>query len=139
MRRGLLVGLGVMTLAACAGGGTHLPVMAEPEPLRLPDMYSGAIEIEGDPFPSTLLIYQAGATLTSRMTASAMGMTADGSGTVDGSDVVLTMAYGEGCVGTARLVGQVAERTLLYTGRIIASDCTGDVVGSFRFTPDQSR
>ena len=140
MRRGQLAAFGaIVALGACAGGDIHVPVAVEPEVLWLPDMYNGSIEIEGDPVPSTLRIHQVGSALTSRMTASDIGMTADGAGTVDGSNVELTMAYGVGCSGTARLVGRVAKTTFLYAGRIIASDCTGDVEGSFSFTPDRSR
>ena len=139
MRRGVLVVLGAMLLGGCAGGGAHSPTVVEPQILRLPDVYRGSLEIEGDRVPSTLHIHQVGRALTSRLTASDLGMAADGTGTLEGSEVELTMAYGVACAGTARLVGRIAETTFLYTGRIIASDCTGDVEGSFRFTPEPSR
>lgn len=139
MRRGFPVVLGVMVLGGCAGGGIHSPTVVEPQILRLPDVYRGSLEIEGDRVLSTLHIHQAGAALTSRLTAPDLGMAADGTGTLDGREVELTMAYGAACTGTARLIGRIAEATFLYTGRIIASDCTGDVEGSFRFTPERSR
>ena len=139
MRRGFPVVLGVMVLGGCAGGGIHSPTVVEPQILRLPDVYRGSLEIEGDRVLSTLHIHQAGAALTSRLTAPDLGMAADGTGTLDGSEVELMMVYGTACAGTARLVGRIAETTFLYTGRIIASDCTGDVEGSFRFTPERSR
>ena len=139
MRRGCLVVLGVMILGGCSGGGVHSPGAVEPRILRLPDVYRGSLEIEGERISSALFIHQAGAALTSRMTAFDLGMAADGIGTLDGSEVELTMAYGAACTGTATLVGRIDETTFLYTGGIIASDCTGEVHGSFRFTPDRSR
>ncbi|MFV2007683.1 MAG: hypothetical protein ACC667_09560 [Longimicrobiales bacterium] len=139
MRRGLLVALGAIALGGCAAAGARAHVEVHPQLLRLPDMYRGSLEIEGDRVPSMLQIHQAGAALTSRLTASDLGMAADGVGTLDGSQVELTMAYGAACAGTARLVGRISEPTFLYTGRIIASDCTGDVEGSFSFTPERSR
>ncbi len=139
MRHGFLVTLGVMVLGGCAGGGVHSPTVVEPQILRLPDVYTGSLKLEGDRVPSTLHIHQAGAALTSRLTASDLGMAADGTGTLDGSEVELTMAYGAACTGTAKLIGRIAETTFLYTGRIIASDCTGDVEGSFSFSPERSR
>ena len=139
MRRGCLVVLGVMILGGCSGGGVHSPSAVEPRILRLADVYRGSLEIEGERISSTLLIHQAGAALTSRMTAFDLGMAADGIGTLDGTTVELTMAYGATCAGTASLVGRIAETTFQYTGRIIASDCTGEVNGSFSFTPGRSR
>lgn len=139
MGRGCLVVLGVMVLSGCAGGGVHSPVVVEPQILRLPDVYRGSLQIEGERVPSMLRIHQVGRALTSRLTASDFGMEADGIGTLDGREVELTMAYGAACKGTARLVGRIAETTFLYTGRIIASDCTGEVEGSFSFTPERSR
>lgn len=139
MRCGCLVALGVMVLGGCTGGGVHSPGAVEPRILRLPDVYRGSLQIEGERVSSTLYIQQAGAALTSRLTASDLGMAADGTGTLDGTTVELTMAYGAACAGTAMLVGTIAETTFQYTGRIIASDCTGDVEGSFSFTPGRSR
>ncbi len=139
MRLGLVAALGVIVLGGCAGGGVQVPVGVQPQVLRIPDVYSGSLEIEGNRVPSTLYIHQAGAALTSRLTASDFGMAAVGVGILTGSEVELTMAYGADCTGIATLVGRIADTTFRYTGRIIASDCTGEVEGSFTFWPERSR
>ena len=140
MLRGLLAAIGIMASASCAGGTVEARIPTPEAPaFKLPTVYSGSLEIEGDRVPSRLRIQQAGEDLTSRLTARDIGMAADGTGTLRGHDVELMMAYGSECAGRARLIGRVAETTFFYTGRIVAADCTGDVEGSFVFAPDQTR
>ncbi|GMR14004.1 MAG: hypothetical protein BMS9Abin29_2232 [Gemmatimonadota bacterium] len=139
MRRALLLALGAIVLGGCAGAGTQAPVGVQPQALQLPYVYRGSLEIEGNRVSSTLRIQQTGAALTSRLTSVDLGMDAAGIGSVNGSEVDFMMAYGAACRGTARLVGRIAETTFDYTGRINASDCTGEAEGSFTFSPEPPR
>ncbi len=138
MRLLVLATLGVIALNGCAS--TSSPVPLPPSSvLSVSGVFQGSLEIEGDRVDSTLQVRQNGLALTSWLTASDFGMTADGSGTLSGRSVELTMTYGGNCPGTARLVGRIAPQTMSYTGRIVASDCTGDVEGSFSFQRAQAR
>jgi hypothetical protein len=61
-------------------------------------------------------------------------LTTVGAGTVypDGT-LRLTFRYELECPGHAEFVGEVTENDGVLAGTLLASDCTGDLRGTFRF------
>ena len=124
--------LAVLFAAACGGsyGSTDMQVAGS---------YDGHLLVEGTEVSGILDIAQTGTELLATFDAASIGLVAQGSGTIRNDQMELTLSYSFQCPGTAILRGRITAENMRYTGEITASDCTGDVVGTFSFIPRQPR
>jgi len=124
----------ISSLAACAtvgGGGSGDSGPSYPQ---LAGEWSGSITVGGEQIPSTLEVTQTGADLLLVTRVAALGLTTEGQGTVlpDGG-MRGSFSYNLECPGEAELVGSLSSDGTTLGGTILASDCTGDLEGTFRY------
>jgi len=120
--------------AGCASGG-GAPESAGPTFPQVAGEWSGSITVQGEAVPGTFLITQSGADLEGTFRAPALELVASGSGAVlpDGS-VSMSLSYNLQCPGTATMTGDLSTDGTQISGTLLASDCTGNIDGSFRFS-----
>lgn len=134
MRRNVL-GLTVLVLvplfqAACATTPEPPP---EPAVMDVAGMYDGAFDVEGQAISGTLELRQDGTELVGTF-SSPMGVSADGTGSIDGDRIRMEFDYTMECPGTARMEGRVRDDGSRISGTFTANDCTGGGSGTFSFT-----
>lgn len=119
--------LTALVLAACAGA-------SGPTVMDVAGTYSGGLSVDALDIDGTLEITQAGTELTAVFDAPSFGVRAEGTGTIVGDMIELSLKYNIECEGIATLTGQILAETMRYTGDVMASDCTADMGGTFSFT-----
>ena len=119
--------LAIVLLAACAGA-------SGPTVMDVAGTYPGGMSLDGLDIDGTLEITQVGTKLTAVFDAPSFGVRAEGTGTIVGDMIELSLAYNIECEGIATLTGQILAETMRYTGDITASDCTAELAGTFSFT-----
>lgn len=132
-----------LVFAACSGGGTAGPVgagaAASPAPApAIPDVsgeWSGFVSVEGQGIDGTLVLEQDGESLDAVFQAPSFGLAAEGTGTVSADGrVAIELTYNLQCPGQARMAGDLSADGMAMDGQLEAGDCTGSMLGSFRFT-----
>lgn len=130
----------VVLAAACSSGGSAGPMggpSPEPEP-AIPDIsgqWSGFVSVEGQGIDGTLVVEQDGSVIEAVFQAPSFGLSAEGTGSITPEgEVELSLLYNLQCPGEARMDGDLSEDGLSIDGQIEAGDCTGSMMGSFRFT-----
>ena len=125
----LLVLLVAASASACATFG-----LGGPE-YDVGGAWEGNVNVQGQAIPGTLNLVQEGHLLDATFRAPAFDLDASGAGEVDDEGAFwFELAYDMECPGTARLEGTVAEERDRLSGTLEATDCTGTVRGTFRFT-----
>lgn len=119
--------LAVLVLTACAGA-------SGPTMMDVAGTYAGGISVDAADIDGTLEITQIGTELTAVFDAPSFGVRAEGTGTIIGDMIELSLRYNIECEGVATLTGRILAETMRYTGDITASDCTADMAGTFSFT-----
>ncbi len=130
-----------LVIAAALGGcssvgggaaGTPEPSVSYPE---LRGAWMGALQIEGQGYNGMLEVMQMGPDLRMRVEIPTIGLTTNGMGTVlpDGT-LRVSFRYELECPGDAEFVGEVSADDTVMQGTLLASDCTGDLRGTFRFS-----
>ncbi len=142
--RGLGPLVAAVLVAACstvgggpagAGNGAATP-NPDPGPSypEIGGAWMGSLQIEGQAFNSLLEITQMGGDLRLTVEIPALELTTVGSGTVlpDGT-LRVSFPYELECPGNAEYVGRVSAGATVLSGTLLASDCTGDLRGTFRY------
>jgi hypothetical protein len=134
--------LAAALLAACSSGPGAGPGAApDPAPEAGPPDYpeasgswTGSLIVEGQPIDGTLELGQDGGDLTALLAAPAMGVTAEGGGTISREgEVRILLDYDVQCPGSAELIGTLGPGGATLAGILEAGDCTGSTSGSFEF------
>lgn len=128
LRTGVLLVL-ALTVGACSairfGGPDH----------DMSGTWQGSVTIQDQRIPGSLSVEQDGFILQAGFAAPDFDLNATGEGELDDDgDVRLDLVYNLECPGTAVLEGTLSDDDTLFTGSIEATDCTGAITGSFRFT-----
>ena len=124
--RSVATGLVLASLGGCFLGGGSLPAIG--------GQYEGEVTVQGQGIPGSLALEQSGADLTATFAAPSFGLMAKGEGSVQSDGTIsLELSYDLQCPGAAELSGSVSPDGRRLEGTIDASDCTGDVTGTFRF------
>lgn len=126
-----------LLLGACSsvgGGGTS--EAARPS-VVYPDIrgaWMGALQIEGQGLNTMLDVMQMDGDLRVSVEIPMLELTTLGMGRVlpDGT-LRLSFGYELECPGDAEFIGSVTEDASVLEGTLVASDCTGDLRGNFRF------
>lgn len=116
-------------LGACA---TVPEAPPEPDVMDVAGVYDGSFDVEGQAIAGTLELEQDGTELTGTF-SSPMGVSADGTGTLDGDRIRMEFNYTMECPGTARMEGRVRDEGSRISGTFTADDCTGGGSGTFSF------
>lgn len=128
-------------VTACASGGgtttTSTSAPAEPAGPAYPQLagdWTGSITFDGQAIPGTLQVTQTGPDLDGTFRAPELDLVTSGSGAVlpDGS-LSMTLTYNLQCPGSATMTGSLSTDGMQMSGTLLASDCTGEISGSFRF------
>lgn len=120
----------VAVAAACAT--TQPAEEMEPAVMDVAGVYDGAFDVEGQAISGTLELEQDGTELVG-MFSSPMGVSADGTGSIDGDRIRMEFDYTMECPGTARMEGRVRDNGARISGTFTANDCTGGGSGTFSF------
>jgi len=125
-----LVLLAAVAGCATVGGGAD----AGPTFPELSGEWSGSVTIGGQQIPSTLEITQEGADLQLLTRVPDLGLITRGEGSVlpDGR-MRGSFSYNLECPGDADLVGSLTSDGTVLSGTLLASDCTGDLEGTFTY------
>lgn len=115
----------------CASPGSQ----TNPGPIspRVAGVYDGQLDLGGTVISGMLEMIQDGSQLEVTFSAPEFGISASGEGFVDSDGIHLRLDYDVQCPGEARLDGTFAAEDGLFSGLATASDCTGNVAGSFSF------
>lgn len=126
--------LSICFMAACASVGGGGDTDTGPSYPQVAGEWSGSITVAGEQIPSTLSITQAGADLQLVTRIPALELNTQGQGTVlpDGG-MRGSFSYNLECPGEAELVGSLSSDGTTLGGTLLASDCTGDLEGTFRY------
>ncbi len=117
---------------ASAGGSSE---SAGPSFPQVAGEWTGSISVQGEAVPGTFLITQTGADLEGTFRAPALELVASGSGAVlPNGSLSMSLSYNLQCPGTATMTGALSTDGTQISGRLLASDCTGNLDGSFRFS-----
>ena len=123
----LLVAL--VTLPACATAGDPGPTF------QLGGAWDGWVDAGGQRIDGTLTLEQEVRSLEAAFVAPMMDLSAEGDGEVaDDGAVWIELAYDLQCPGVALLEGTVSEAGDEISGTLEATDCTGTIDGTFRFS-----
>jgi hypothetical protein len=143
MRRGLgvlalLVSAGFSGCASSGSVSSTPSVETAPAATDLPDVggsWRGYVSVEGQALDGVLQLTQTGDALEAVFQAPSFGLRANGTGSIsaDGS-VEVVLSYNLQCAGEAVMTGELSDDGLAMSGDLDAGDCTGSMVGSFRFT-----
>lgn len=125
----------ILITAACAGSAAP---ESTPEPVAFPDVsgsWRGFVSVEGQGIDGTLTLTQTAGDLEAVFRAPAFGLRATGTGFVTREGAVeVVLDYNLQCPGEAVMQGQFAPSENQIEGDLDASDCTGAMLGSFRFS-----
>lgn len=140
-RMGFLALLLSAAVAGCAssGSGAATPgVEAAPAAADMPDVggsWRGYVSVEGQALDGVLQLTQTGEALEAVFQAPSFGLRANGTGSISADGAVeVVLSYNLQCAGEAVMTGRLSEDGAAMTGDLDAGDCTGSMVGSFRFT-----
>jgi hypothetical protein len=103
---------------------------AEPPAADLSGSYSGVLRLEGDDIESDFTIEQEDGRIHASLSTD-VGLTAEGSGRLEGTVLRVRLGYDSSCAGTLELAGQAIDGGARLAGTVEAEDCTGAVTGSF--------
>lgn len=124
----------LVTLAGCSrvGGGASADV--GPSFPQVAGVWSGSINVDGDALPSTVTIEQEGPDLGVTVRIPDLELVSPGEGTVlpDGT-VRMGFEYELECPGRGELIGELSSDGTTLGGTLVATDCTGDLRGTFSF------
>ena len=114
--------------SACAalGGGPDYPEVA--------GHYAGVVVVEGQTIEGELEVVQVGPALTVIFQAPSFNLRALGDGQLqaDGS-ARLQVEYDLQCPGVAEMTGDFTEGARNFRGSLVATDCSGELAGTFDF------
>jgi hypothetical protein len=130
---GLAAGL---TACSSVGGGeaTEVPSPGVSYP-QVNGAWMGALQIEGQGYNTIFDIAQSDGMLRVEVEIPMLELVTMGRGRVlpDGT-LRLSFRYELECPGDAQFVGAVTEGDTVLEGTLLASDCTGDLRGTFRLS-----
>jgi len=123
-----------LSLAACATVGGGSSDDAGPSYPQIAGEWSGSISVEGEALTSSIEITQNGPDLELVTRVPDLGLSTPGEGSIlpDGS-MRGTFSYNIECPGEAELIGALSSDGTRLSGRLLASDCTGDLEGTFSY------
>jgi hypothetical protein len=108
---------------------------APPRIVQLAGSWNGALEVEGNRIPGTLVLRQTADRLEASFAAAVLGGETTGSGEIgDDGSIRLELRYRTQCPGTVEMVGAILDQAGRLAGSLTASDCTGRAAGAFSFT-----
>jgi hypothetical protein len=129
------------------GGCRAFTVDPEPEPepepasiqtsrvVQLAGSWNGALQVEGQSIPGTLVLRQREERLEASFAAGALGGETSGSGAIgDRGSVRIELRYRTQCPGTVAMQGEILNDAGRLAGSLTATDCTGRAQGTFSFT-----
>jgi hypothetical protein len=136
--RGIVALVLAVGLTACSSVGGSQGAQAASPAVSYPQVggtWLGALQIEGQGYNTLFDIVQTEGDLRVEMEIPMIELATRGRGRVlpDGT-LRLTFRYELECPGDAQFVGQVTEGDTVIEGTLHASDCTGDLRGTFRFS-----
>jgi hypothetical protein len=111
------------------------PPAPAPRIVQLAGSWNGALEVEGNRIPGTLVLRQSADRLEASFAAAELGGETTGSGEIgEEGSVRLRLRYRTQCAGTVEMVGAILDDAGRLAGSLTASDCTGRAAGAFSFT-----
>ncbi|HKK53854.1 MAG TPA: hypothetical protein VKA74_19825 [Myxococcota bacterium] len=128
--------LASMTACSVVGGGGASTEDVGPSYPQIAGPWMGALQIEGDGFNSMLEVEQIGPVLRLVIEIPALDLVTRGMGNIlpDGT-LRASFMYELECPGEAQFIGEAsADGEMVLSGTLLASDCTGDLRGTFRYT-----
>lgn len=138
--RSIVPAFGFVALLVIGGcSGASAPAAApQPEPVAFPDVsgsWRGFVSVEGQGIDGTLTLTQTDGDLEAVFRAPAFGLRATGTGFVTREgEVEVVLDYNLQCPGEAVMQGRFSSPDNRIEGDLDASDCTGAMLGSFRFS-----
>jgi hypothetical protein len=106
-----------------------------PRIVQLAGNWNGALEVEGNRIPGTLVLRQTADQLQASFAAAELGGETTGSGEIgDEGSIRLELRYRTQCPGTVEMMGAILDDAGRLAGSLTASDCTGRAAGAFSFT-----
>jgi len=104
-----------------------------PRPERVQGTLGGVVIVEGTEIEGLLELSTASEGFQARFHSESFGFEASGEGRLDGGRLRLELEYDVDCPGELRMLGPYDAEGGRWSGELVASDCTGDAEGSFRF------
>jgi hypothetical protein len=123
------------TLAACASVVGGAPRDTGPSFRDVAGSWSGTIEVDGQALAATVEVEQNGPDLAVTVRIPDIELVSRGEGSVlpDGT-TRFGFEYNVQCPGRSELVGEISSDGTTLGGTLVATDCTGDLRGTFSFS-----
>jgi hypothetical protein len=121
-------------LSGCTRVGTSSVV---PPELRAFEsgIFGGTLTVDGTEMEGLLQLSQSDGRFAAKFESQGFGFEAEGEGRLRGERLELVLSYEMECRGELRMRGTFRPTGGGWDGELVASDCTGDASGTFRFVP----
>jgi len=125
-----LVALALGSASCSTVGGPSVP---GPPPEAVQGLFGGVVIVDGTEIEGLLGLSMTEDGFAAEFTSESFGFRASGDGAMDGLRLRIELDYDMDCRGELRLLGPYDPEQGTWTGELVASDCTGDARGTFRF------
>ena len=123
----VVAALALVTWGCATFGGSGVPQVA--------GHYRGAVVVEGQTIEGELEVVQVGPALTVIFQAPAFNLRATGDGQLqDDGSARLQVEYDLQCPGVAEMSGDFVDDARVFRGSLVATDCSGELAGTFEFS-----
>lgn len=95
--------------------------------------FGGVLTVDGTEIEGLLELTQSEGRFDAVFNSEGFGFEAAGSGSIRGDRLELVLSYEMDCRGELRMRGVFRPSEGRWEGELVASDCTGDAAGTFRF------
>ena len=130
MWKGSIAALVLIAATACASAGPPAPTFPD-----VGGVWEGGLVAQGQAIDGVLELTQTAGALQVLFVAEALGLQSEGEGEVTPDGLMrFTLRYNIECPGIAEFAGELNADGTSLTGTLAASDCTGDLEGTFAFS-----
>ena len=126
------VGFAVAVLVAACSTVGGAPEPAIP-PEQVQGLFGGVVTVDGTEIEGLLELTSSEDGYLADFNSESFGFSASGDGAMEGRRLRLELDYDMDCRGELRLLGPYDPEQGTWTGELVASDCTGNAEGTFRF------
>jgi hypothetical protein len=119
------------TVSACRTVGGAPANSAEPA--FESGTFGGVLTVDGTEMEGFLSLTQIDGRFQASFRSEGFGFEAQGEGRLRGERLEIVLSYEMDCRGELRMRGTFLPSTLGWKGELVASDCTGEAAGTFRF------